>query len=89
MAMQQRLKGVMDSIPELDDLIDRLKTIQDNRMELTREEKDLRIKLGGALHRHDLTRYVYVDDAGRRREAFIEEGEEKVKVKVNEPKEEE
>jgi len=75
MAKQQRLEGVIDSIPELDSLIDQLKDVQDQRMDLTKQEKELRVMVGGALHRHELTEYVYVDDDGKRREAFIEEGE--------------
>lgn len=76
-ASQARLPGTEGVIQELEALGYEYAALRDQRMELTRQEVDLKKKLLEAMHNNNLTTYQYQDI-----EVEIVPGEEKIKVKV-------
>jgi hypothetical protein len=76
-AKQDRLPGTDGGIPELETLSYEYAAIRDQRMELLKQEVELKGKLLAEMHKNSLTTYKYQD-----LELEIIPGEEKIKVVV-------
>ncbi len=76
-ANQKRLPGVEGAIPELEQLGYEYASLRDQRMELLKQEVELKRKSLEAMKRHHLTEYKYQDLSMK-----IVPGEEKLKVTV-------
>jgi hypothetical protein len=74
---QDRLPGTEGSIPELESLSHEYAASRDERMSLLKKEVELKTKLREAMHKNELTKYVYQDIC-----IEIVPGEEKLKVVV-------
>jgi hypothetical protein len=77
-ARQERLPGTEGVIQELEELGYEYAALRDQRMDLTKQEVDLKNRLLEAMHKNNLTSYQYQDI-----EVEIIPGEEKLKVKVD------
>jgi len=78
---QNRLPGVPGGIPELEEIGYEYAAIRDKRIELNKQEAELKKRGLIAMHKHNKERYKF-----GALELWIEAGDEEFKAKVTNPK---